>query len=215
MKVDTRKLRGIQAAIAKQVKTEDSFDPKEIKYIAGFDLAFFDDKAVCAAVVVDAKTMTVVEKKYSLTKIAMPYVPGFLSFREGLPILQTYYDLEYDPDVLMVGGHGIAHPLKAGLATYVGVELGKPTIGVAKKLLMGEIEDGKIMIGTEVRGMQVETKKYAKPIFVSPGHMISVSTAAELVKKCIVPPHKLPEPLHLAHRYADKVMEKFKEEKKE
>lgn len=212
MQYDTRKLRGIQQGIAKQVKTEDSFDPKEIKYIAGFDIAFLRDKAVCAAVVLDAKTFTVVEKKYSLTKIEMPYIPGLLAFREGRPIMQTYYDLEYDPDVLMVDGHGIAHPLKAGLACYVGVELAKPTIGVAKKLLVGEIVDDKIMIGKDVRGMQIQTRKHARPVFVSPGNMISVETAAEIVKKSIIPPHKLPEPLHQAHRHADKVMERYREQ---
>ena len=113
----------------------------------------------------------------------------------------------------MVDGHGIAHPLRAGLASYIGVELAKPCIGVAKSLLVGEIEDDKIMIGAEVRGMLVRTKEHAKPVFVSPGHLITVERAVEIVKKCIVPPHKLPEPLHAAHRFADSIAKKYQEKK--
>jgi len=209
--VDTAKLRGIQRAIAAQVRTEDKVKVEEIKTIAGFDVAFFKDKAVCAAVVLAFPSMTVLERKYLLAKAEMPYIPGFLAFREGPAILQTYYDLEYDPDVLMVDGHGIAHPLRAGLASYVGVELAKPCIGIAKSLLVGEIVDDKVMIGTEVRGRLVKTKEHAKPVIVSPGHMISVDTAVEIVKKCIVQPHKLPEPLHQAHRHAEKMAEKYQE----
>lgn len=212
MSVDIGKLRSIQRAIAKQVSTEDGVKPDTIKTIAGFDVTFFGDKAVCAAAVLDFRTMTVLERKYLLTKPEIPYIPGLLAFREGPAILQTYYDLEYDPDVLLVDGHGIAHPLRAGLACYVGVELGKPCIGIAKKLLVGEIVDDKVMIGAEVRGRLVKTKEHAKPIIVSPGHLVSVDTAVEIVKRCIVPPHKLPEPLHAAHRFADRMAEQYQEE---
>jgi len=213
MPEDTSKLRGILRAIAKQVRTEDRLKPDEVKTIAGFDVSFFGDKAVCAAVVLDAKTMTILERKYALVKSELPYIPGFLSFREGPAILQAYYDLEHNPDILMVDGHGIAHPLRAGLASYIGVELAKPCIGVAKSLLIGEIEDDNIMIGKEIRGKLVRTKEHAKPVYVSPGHLITVESAVEIVKKCIVPPHKLPEPLHAAHRFADSLAEKYQEKK--
>ncbi len=213
MQVDTAKLRGILRETARQVKAEDSLKMGEIRTIAGFDAAFFGDKAVCAAVVLDFKTMDVIESKYLLAKAEIPYIPGFLAFREGNAIMQAYYDLEHDPDVLMVDGHGIAHPMRAGLACYVGVEAAKPCIGVAKKLLIGEIVDDKVMIGNEVRGKLVKTKEHAKPVIVSPGHLVSVETAAEIVRKCIVYPHKLPEPLHQAHRLAEKMAVKYQGEK--
>lgn len=213
MQVDTNKLRDVLKETARQVKTEDSIRIDDIKTIAGFDVAFFDDKAVCAAVVLDFKTMTVLESKYVLTKPEIPYIPGFLAFREGNAIMQAYYNLEHDPDVLMVDGHGIAHPMRAGLACYVGVEAAKPCIGVAKKLLIGEIVDDKVMIGNEIRGSLVKTKEHAKPVVVSPGHLLCVDTAVEIVKKCIVYPHKLPEPLHQAHRFAEKMAKKYQEEK--
>ncbi|MEM4247009.1 MAG: endonuclease V [Candidatus Woesearchaeota archaeon] len=211
MQVDTNKLRDVLRETARQVKTEDSIKIDDIRTIAGFDVAFFDDKAVCAVVVIDFKTMAVLESKYVLTKPEIPYIPGFLAFREGNAIMQAYYDLDHDPDVLMVDGHGIAHPMRAGLACYVGVEAAKPCIGVAKKVLIGEIVDDKVMIGNEVRGLLVKTKEHAKPVIVSPGHLLSVDTAVEIVKKCIVYPHKLPEPLHQAHRLAEKMAAKYQE----
>ncbi len=213
MQVDTAKLRGILRETARQVSTDDAIKPDKIKTIAGFDAAFFGDKAVCAAVVLDFKTMAVIESKCLLAKAEIPYIPGFLAFREGNAIMQAYYDLEHDPDVLMVDGHGIAHPMRAGLACYVGVEAAKPCIGVAKKLLIGEVVDDNVMIGNEIRGKLVKTKEHAKPVIVSPGHLISVETAAEIARKCIVYPHKLPEPLHQAHRLAEKMAVKYQGEK--
>lgn len=213
MQVDTNKLREVLKETARQVRTEDSLKTDDIRTIAGFDVAFFGDKAVCAAVVLDFKTMTVLESKYILVKQEMPYIPGFLAFREGNAIMQAYYDLDNDPDVLMVDGHGIAHPMRAGLACYVGVEAAKPCIGVAKKVLIGEVVDDKVMIGNEARGVLVKTKEHAKPVIISPGHLISVETAAEIAKRCIVYPHKMPEPLHQAHRYAEKMAEKYQENK--
>lgn len=207
MKVSFEKLKEAQQSVAKQVSTEDAIKPEDIRYIAGFDLAYAGDKVVCAAVVLNFKTMQIVEKKYSISKTAMAYVPGFLAFREGPPIMQTYFDLECEPDILLIDGHGIAHPLRCGLASYVGVELDKPTIGVAKKLLVGEVKDGKIFVEGEERGRVVKTREYAKPVYVSPGHKVSIESAAGIVKKCIVPPHKMPEPLHIAHRLASKILE--------
>jgi deoxyribonuclease V len=149
-KVSFGKMKDMQAAIARQFRADDTLKIDEIRYIAGFDVAYVGNKCVCAAVVLDFKTMQVVERKVTVTKPPMNYVPGFLAFREGPPVCQTYFDLEYDPDVLMVDGHGIAHPLKAGLATFVGVELSKPVIGVAKGLLAGEEKDEDLILEGEV-----------------------------------------------------------------
>jgi len=206
------KLKDTQEEIARQVIVDDKVKPEEIRYIAGFDVSYFGNKCVCSAIVLDYKTLEVVEKKFLVTKTPMNYVPGFLAFREGPPICQVYYDLEYEPDVLMVDGHGIAHPVNCGLATFVGVELGKPCIGVAKSLLVGEEKEGMIVLEGETVGKTVKTKEYANPLFVSPGNMISIETAAEIVKHCVVPPHKMPEPLHAAHRFADKIAEKHKDD---
>lgn len=206
MRVDTRKLRDIQRKIAKEASSTDEIKPSELKTVAGFDLTYFENKILCAAIVYDLQKKEIVEKKHSISKLPMQYIPGYRAFRDGPAILQTYYDLESEPQVLMILGHGISHPLKCGLATFVGVELGKPAVGVAKKLLAGEIDGEKIKILNETRGELVKTKEHAKPLFVSVGHMISLKNAVDLVKKTNMPPHKLPEPLHLAHRHATKIM---------
>ncbi|HLF54175.1 MAG TPA: endonuclease V [Candidatus Nanoarchaeia archaeon] len=209
-KISFGKLKDMQSQIASQFSADDEIKIDEIKYIAGFDATYFGNKCVCSAVVLDFKTLQVVEKKFLVTKTPMNYVPGFLAFREGPPICQAYFDLEHEPDVLMVDGHGIAHPMKCGLATFVGVELSKPCIGIAKSLLVGEEKDGQILLDGEIVGKTVKTKEHANALFVSPGNFISIETAAEIVKKCVIPPHKMPEPLHAAHRYADKIAEEHK-----
>jgi deoxyribonuclease V len=106
----------------------------------------------------------------------------------------------------MIAGHGVAHPLKCGLASYIGVELGKASIGIAKKILVGEVKKGKIVILNETRGEEVITREHANPLYVSSGHLISLKTSVDLVKKSIISPHKLPEPLHEARKYLKKVV---------
>ena len=211
MIVETRKLRDIQRKIAKEVRASDELKLSEIKIVAGFDVTYFNNKILCAAIVYDLEKKEIIEKKHSISKMPMQYIPGYRAFRDGPAILQTYYDLESEPQVMMILGHGIAHQLKCGLATFVGVELAKPTIGVAKKLLAGDIKDNKIKILAETRGELVKTKKQAKSLYVSVGNMMSLKNAVELVKKLNIPPHKLPEPLHLAHKHASALLKKQRE----
>ncbi|MBI4141998.1 endonuclease V [Candidatus Woesearchaeota archaeon] len=201
--VDLEKLEDIQENLARQIVLS-QLDASKVKRVAGFDVVYFEDQAVCAAVVFDAQTNEVVEKKYIATRAPMPYIPGFLAFREGPLIIQAYYDLEHEPDLLMIDGHGIAHAKKCGLATFVGLELHKPTIGVGKNLLIGDMQDDKIFVDDELRGVAVKTRDFARPVFVSPGNLIDVETAAVIAKKWVFPPHKLPEPLHAAHKFAKK-----------
>jgi len=207
-KINFGDLKTMQEQIARQLNLDNSISLDEIRYIAGFDVSYRGDKCYCAAAVINFKTLEIVERKCLVTKVPMNYVPGFLAFREGPPICQLYFDLENEPDVILVDGHGIAHPMHAGLACFVGVELAKPVIGVAKSLLVGEVSGEDILFEGEIVGKLVKSKEHANPLVVSPGNLISVGTAAEIVQKCVVHPHKLPEPLHVAHRLADKSIEK-------
>ncbi len=209
-KINTKELRDVQRKIAKEVRTSDELKKEEIRKIAGFDTAFLGDKIICAAIVYDIATGQVIEKKHTVTKTPMPYIPGYLAFREGPAIMQTYYSLETEPEIMMIQGHGVSHPLKCGLASYVGAELGKATIGVAKKILVGEIKDGKLIILNETRGEELITKEYAKPLYVSAGNLVSLKTAVDLVRKYTIDPHKMPEPLHFAHKYAKEILEEMK-----
>lgn len=209
---DLRKLSAIQRAVAAQVEIDGSINPEEINLIAGFDCAYCGDKIICAAVVINAKTLSIVESKQVVIETPMPYISGFLAFREGPAIIRAYYELEHEPDVLMIEGHGIAHPLKCGLASYVGVELNKPAIGIAKGILAGHIVDGNIILDGEAVGKMVATRQHSNPLCVSIGHLMNIDAAVELVKQCISFPHKLPEPIHVAHRISSREADRMRSE---
>ncbi|MFC1734087.1 endonuclease V [candidate division KSB1 bacterium] len=196
------KLKLEQIKLAEKVLTNDVFD--EINYIGGCDQAFTDDNKIISSVVVLDKNMKVIDSATAVVECKMPYIPGYLFYREAPAILEAFNKLKQKPDILIVDSNGILHPRRIGMASHVGVVLDIPTIGVAKNLMMGRVSDGKIEVDKEIRAVEVRTREHAKPLFVSPGHKISLRTAVELVKKSIIHPHKLPEQLHLAHRFANK-----------
>lgn len=203
MKRDVRRFREEQIRLAKKVVKKDDFD--KIELIAGIDQAFVDHNVISAVVVCDAKTLNPIEKKYAIVKATVPYIPGYLSYRESPAAVEAFSKLENKPDILIVDAHGIAHPRGLGMASHLGLLLDIPTIGVAKRLMIGKPKQGKIMHNEKIIAQEVVTRKYAKPLYISIGHRISLKTAVETINKCIKPPHKLPEPLHLAHRYANKI----------
>lgn len=211
--MNVRDLKKEQLRLAKKVVVKDDFE--ELEYIGGCDQAFVDDKVVSAVVVLDYNTLKVVEKKYATADAPIQYIPGFLSYRESPAVIAAVSKLEQKPDILMVDGNGILHPRRIGMASHLGILLDMPTIGVAKKLFLGEEKDGKIIVEDEARAIAMKTKEHAKPIYVSPGHRVSLKTAADIVKKCMVEKHKLPEPLHEAHKYSNKVRERLVSKEKE
>jgi len=127
--------------------------------------------------------------------------------RESPAAVEAFNKLENKPDILIVDAHGIAHPRFFGMASHIGLLLDIPTIGIAKKLMVGKKQDNKIVFNNKIIAQEVKTKEYSKPLYVSIGHKVSLKTAVEIVNKCIKLPHKLPEPLHLAHKYANKIRE--------
>ena len=124
-------------------------------------------------------------------------------------IIDCFNKLQEPFDVIFFEGQGIAHPRRLGIASHFGVAVQKPSIGVAQNLLVGEVRQGKIFIDGKTVGAELQTREGSKPIYISPGNMISIDTAIELAKKWIVKPHKLPEPLVIARKYAYRVREEF------
>lgn len=204
--MNIRKLKEEQLKLAKKVVVKDDFD--KIELIGGCDQAFFDNKIVSAVTVLDYKTLKVVEKIYAVVDSKVPYIPGFLAYREAPAVVEAFTKLEKKPDILMVDSNGILHPRRIGMASHLGVILDIPTIGVAKNLMMGDKKENKIYVEEEARAMEVVTKEHANPLYVSPGHRISLKTSVEIVKNCIKLPHKLPEPIHHAHRFSKEIMKK-------
>jgi deoxyribonuclease V len=156
-----------QKELAKKVISKDIL-PTEIKAICGVDVSYKGNKAYCSAVILDSQTLEILESKGSTSVISSPYIPGFFMLREAKPILITLKKLTKNFDILLVDGHGRLHPRKCGLACYVGLNLDKPVIGVAKKILCGKIRpDSKIELDGKVLGYRIKNNK---DIYVSTGH---------------------------------------------
>jgi deoxyribonuclease V len=193
-----------QYRLSKKIIQEDKL-PEKIRLVAGVDVAYFDDQAVGAVAVLDYDSLRMLEPQTATVHVKFPYIPTLLSFREIPPALACIRRLRLQPDVFLVDGHGLAHPYGCGFASHLGLALGKPTIGVAKSHLVGEIKeveggvflvhDGKII------GSVLTTKEGAKPVYVSVGHLVSLSTAVEIVKHC-TRGSRIPEPLLAAHGIA-------------
>jgi deoxyribonuclease V len=187
----------LQREMAKKVIKHDVINYNNIRYLCGVDVSYRDDRAFAYAVVIDRYNFDVMDSARSITKVKYSYVPGLLFLRESEPILSVLRKLDHGYDVLMVDGHGVLHPRRFGLACYVGIKVDKPTIGIAKNLLCGNIaENGSqaVLLDGKVEGYAIQTG--AKPIYVSVGHKISLRTAVKLVKE--VSKYRIPEPLRLA-----------------
>jgi len=203
-----KKLRQQQIELSRKVDLRNGFN--EIETVAGIDVAYSKNEfepGYGACVVMDyQKKMVVEEKTVSITPM-FPYIPTYLAYRE-LPFVEKLVkNLENRPTILMLDGNGILHPFRCGLASHAGVTLNIPSVGVAKKLLCGRLENNAVKIDEETRGYILYTsKKAAKPVYVSPGHKISLQTALNVVKH--ISYHKTPEPLRLAHILAKSILKK-------
>jgi deoxyribonuclease V len=184
----------------------------DYRYICGVDVAYRKrSKVGVAAAVVLGENLAVEESSVAALEVEFPYIPGFLSFREVPIILEAIKGLKLKADVFMVDGQGLAHPRGIGLGCHLGLVLGKPTVGVAKSLLVGEFSEPKMVYGDwqslsykgkEV-GRVVRTRDWAKPVFVSPGHLIDQEGAYKVVMSCLHR-YRLPEPTRLAHLVAER-----------
>ncbi|MEM3565570.1 MAG: endonuclease V [Candidatus Bathyarchaeia archaeon] len=199
------KARKAQLQLSKHIIFEDRL-PKVIRYVAGVDVAYAGSLATSAVAVLDYDGLDLVEAQTAFCKVAFPYVPTLLSFRELPPTLMCIRKLKIQSDVFLVDGQGYAHPYRCGFASHLGVVLGRPTIGVAKSRLVGEVEpfDDKdfayLRHGGEIVGVALKTS-VGKVLYVSVGHMVSLRTAIKIVRHC-TRYGGVPEPLRIAHDIA-------------
>ena len=188
---------------------------KEPKYIAGVDAAFLNNKVIGVACLYKYPEISLIGEAYAVTETLFPYIPGFLSFREGPSIITALKGLKRKPDIILFDGQGIAHPKRLGIASHVGVLLDIPTIGCAKSRLIGTYKEPGPKKGTfssllykkEIVGVVLRTKDSVKPLFVSPGNRIDIQGSIEIVLACSQR-YRIPEPL----RRADFISKKIKKE---
>jgi len=215
----------VQKEMAKCVILKDHFETP-IRFIGGVDVSStpFDPlQMVFGAVVVClCPSLSIVQTATQANQETFPYVRGLLGFREAPTLMQAYHQLPCLPDLLLVDGHGVCHPRKLGIASHLGVLLDRPTIGVAKSILVGTPggplgEEWGSMVPLIWRektvAMVVRTKKKCSPLIISAGHKVCLETAVQIVMSCIVK-HRLPEPTRYAHLAANQCRRKWMEEKK-
>ena len=171
-----------------------------------YPAAYRDTVAIAAVVVYDTVEQRVVAESVALAPAFFPYVPGYLSFREGPAVLAALAELPALPGVMLYDGCGIAHPRGMGLASHMAVLTGIPSVGCAKSLLCGDCPIPKRKRGswTELKvngdtvGCCLRTRTSVKPVYVSPGSGVSIDEARELVYS-LTEGYRLPEPTRLAH----------------
>jgi deoxyribonuclease V len=179
-------------------------------------------RAIAALVLYSFPAMEELETITAVTKLTFPYVPGLLSFRELPILLKAFEGLHHEPDLIFCDAHGYAHPRRFGLACHLGVLLDIPTIGCAKSILVGScrepdskagrwtplrdaranrLPDGDAHRSTEIIGAAVRTTDHVRPIYVSPGHRVSLRTAIRMTL-AVCDGRRIPLPTRAADRLA-------------
>lgn len=196
--------RAVQESLREKVKIKPL--QKDIELIAGVDAAFVGDSVTAIASLFIYTKLRPIEDSISTMRSSFPYIPGFLSFREGPAILKALEKLKSKPDLILLDGQGIAHPRGIGIASHIGVILNIPAIGCAKSRLVGEYDEPGMRKGEWTYlyyhgnrvGAVLRTRDNVRPIFVSPGHMVDIESAIDIVMHC-VKGFRIPEPLRRAH----------------
>lgn len=199
----------IQKQLRELVICEDRLG--EIKRVAGVDVGFPGKRGVtrAAIAVLSYPELKLIDQSIVEIPTRFPYVPGLLSFREVPAVLEALQRLSTRPDLLLCDGQGIAHPRRLGIACHLGLLVDIPAIGVAKSRLVGEhppvpLERGSWVPLTdrdETIGAVLRTRSGVKPLYISPGHRISLESAIDWAMRC-TPRYRLPETTRRAHHLA-------------
>lgn len=199
----------IQSDLRSQVIATTDFS--SVNYVAGVDLGYSADDSIAkaAVAVLSFPDLQLCDQAIIIGPTTFPYIPGFLSFREVPPVLDALAQLTITPDLLLCDGQGFAHPRRFGLACHLGVLTNIPAIGVAKSRFIGQHEELAPERGSwqplldqgEIVGAVVRSRTGVKPIYVSIGHRIDLTTAIDYVLQC-TPQYRLPETTRIADRLA-------------
>jgi deoxyribonuclease V len=197
----------LQRVLAARVVREDAIGRPAT--VAGVDASVRGGRVHAVVAVFSFPRLECIETVRYERAATFPYVPGLLGFREVPALLAAFERLSTRPDLVLVDGHGFAHPRRFGIACHLGVELDLPTIGCGKSLLVGEHREpgsrrgarARLVHRDEVVGYALRTRERVKPLFVSTGHRTSLATAVRLVLAC-TRGFRLPEPIRAADRAA-------------
>ena len=206
----------ISEAKAIQIQLRESIDltPLEqpVQTIAGADISLnrFSEIIYAGIVILRYSDLQPIAYSFVKSKTSFPYIPGFLAFREIPALVEAFAQIPVKPDIIMVDGHGIAHPRRMGIATHFGTLTQTTTLGCAKKILFGKWQppgDYKgqyslIKDKEEVIGYALRSKNKVKPIFISPGNRMSLDDSLTIALHCIRN-YRIPEPTRKAHEFVN------------
>ncbi len=203
-----REAMRLQEKLRECVERDNRF--QTIRYVAGADLAFDPQTnfAFAGVIVYQFPQLQEVERRMARRKLRFPYVPGLLSFRESPVLLAAFERVRTEVDLILIDGHGIAHPRRFGIACHLGLLLDKPTIGCAKSILVGEAADLPAPAGSttplvdkgETVGMVLRTRDNVQPIYVTTGHCVSLESAVSIVRQCL-DGFRIPKPTREADHF--------------
>ncbi len=187
---------------------------KPITTIAGADISFnkYSDIVYAGIVVFSYPDMKIINTSTAICTTTFPYISGLLAFREVPPLLEAWQKIETKPELLVLDGQGIAHERRTGIATHFGLVTGVPTIGSAKSRLFGHYEEpldqsfaqSSMYDKSELVGIALRSKRGCNPIYISPGHKVSMEQSLEIIKNCIRG-YRIPEPTRRAHNLVNKI----------
>ncbi|MBD3881506.1 deoxyribonuclease V [Phormidium tenue FACHB-886] len=199
----------LQQTLRSEIILEDQLG--EVQTVAGVDVGFEDDGSItrAAIAVLHFPSLRLQERAIARRPTSFPYIPGLLSFREAPAVLEALEKLKTPPDLLLCDGQGIAHPRRFGIACHIGLLADLPAIGVGKSLLVGkhaEAPDEKgawtpLLHKGETIGAVLRTRLGTKPLYISPGHRISLERSIDFVMRCTTR-YRLPETTRQAHKLA-------------
>jgi deoxyribonuclease V len=209
-----KQARKIQESLAAKVRCTPL--RKKLKFIAGVDAAFSENQVFAVSCLFAFPELALLEEVWTVSSISFPYIPGYLSFREGEAIIRALRLLKAKPDLILVDGQGIAHPRRIGIASHLGVLLDQPTIGCAKSRLVGEFEEpdwkrgaySPLLFQEKIVGMVVRTRDNVRPLFISPGHKVSLKNAMEIILQT-TRGFRIPEPLRRADFLSKQVKREY------
>jgi deoxyribonuclease V len=207
-KVTPSEAARLQTAWRERVETQDRYGP--LHYVAGADMAFDPETnlAFAGVIVYRLPELEEVERRMARRKLSFPYVPGLLSFRESPVLLAALARLQVEPDVILIDGHGLAHPRRFGIACHLGLILDRPTIGCAKSILVGDAAEPGAQAGStaplvdkgETVGVVLRTRGQVRPIYISAGHRVSLESSVRIVNQCL-DGYRIPKPTREADHW--------------
>lgn len=202
----------MQGDLAPRIVSGPPLDLSRVRYVAGADVSTQGERGYAIVAVLSFPGLSVVEVRGFEAPLEFPYVPGLLGFREVPLVVGALEQVKSNVDVIILDGHGLAHPRSLGLASHTGLFLDVPTVGCAKSRLVGEHQEpGRekgsvtdLVYRNKVVGKVVRTRTGVSPVYVSIGNRIDLEGAVDLVLACCTK-YRLPETTRRAHNAANRL----------